>query len=99
MKAFLIFNMIFAHIIQLLYQDKGSLLSNFLFYYSDFVNITTFSSFLFCFGYVFYLAYLKNFKDNRKKILKNGTNTLLVYYLSAFGIWILIGNPLYPQQV
>ena len=93
MKAILTINMIFAHTIQLLsfFWDSSApkLISRSLGFLSLFVNITTFSSFLFCFGYVFYVAYFKNFKNSKQKLFRNGINTLIAYYISAFGIYII----------
>lgn len=76
--------MIFAHTVQILfiYNDKGG--HYFFRLISTFVDITTFSVFVFCFGYVYQLAYFKNINESRRKILKSGYNTLIVYYISAF---------------
>ena len=93
MKAILTVNMVFSHTIQMLSyfwsESAPKIISLSFKFIVLFVNITTFSSFLFCFGYVYYLAYFRNFNNSKHKLIKNGINTLIVYYISAFGIFII----------
>ena len=91
MKAILVILMILAHCIQLIFNNSNSpnIISFLLLKISLFVNITTFSSFLFMFGYVFQIAYLSNYETTKVKLLKNAWNTLITYYLCAISITIL----------
>ncbi len=90
MKAILVINMILAHCIQILYtNNETSIVAQSFQYFSLLVNIITFSSFLFAFGYVFYIAYLSKEPIPKNKIIKNGITTLMIYYFSAISISIL----------
>lgn len=93
MKAILTISMIFVHAIQMLpyfrNETKSAIIKECFDSLSMIIDITTFPSFLFCFGYVFYLAYLKDYENSKLKLLKNGVNTLIVYYISAFGIFLI----------
>ena len=52
---------------------------------SDYVNLTTFSGFVFVFGYVSYHAYLqKDFKDSYPRVRNNILKLLGAFYLSSF---------------
>lgn len=62
MKSVLVVLMIFAHIVS--FFPKGEMAYKF----ADFVNLTTFSGFMFTFGYVSYKAYIQ--KENRN-LVKN----------------------------
>lgn len=58
---------------------------------SEWVNLTTFSGFVFAFGYAYYLAYLQ--KDFTYAVRKGGKNILTLigaYYLSAFSYAVFI---------
>ena len=56
-----------------------------------YVNLMTFSGFLFCFGYVANLVYLQqDFKRAVPKILKNVLRCLLAFYLSSFFYMIFV---------
>ncbi|WP_460970034.1 acyltransferase family protein [Spirosoma migulaei] len=86
MKSFLVIGMILAHSIQLLSQPKG-----FFWLFSTGINLITFSGFFFCFGYVFYGAYLVRKHENiRQKIAKTALKTLIGYYLSSFASSLLL---------
>lgn len=93
MKALLILGMLVAHSIDILSyflaENSSERIDHFFKLISLFVNITAFSSFLFCFGYVFYLAYLRDLDHSRRRLAKNGINTLIVYYLSTFGVYVI----------
>lgn len=51
---------------------------------SFYVHLTTFSGFMFCFGYVCNVAYLQKENLPWKKMLRGGIKTILAYYYSAF---------------
>lgn len=81
MKSFLTVSMIFAHLIQIIAPDRNQLFS----FISIYVNLTTFSAFFFCFGYVYQLAYFSREDDlvSRKKIFTGLYKTLCSFYISA----------------
>ena len=93
MKAILTINMVFSHTISMLPYFWGNsapkLIRLSFTYISLLFRFTTFTSFMFCFGFVFYFAYLRKFNNSKQKIMKNGINTLIIYYISAFGIYII----------
>jgi hypothetical protein len=79
LKAFLVIGMILGHSLQLLSKPKGLLWA-----FSTGINLITFSGFFFCFGYVFYWAYLtKPFIAVRGKIVRTAIKTLVGYYVAA----------------
>ncbi len=87
-KGILTLQMILAHCLQFycnLNFEKGwSLLT-------EYINITTFSGFVFAFGYVSYTAYLKgDFWIGLKKISKNIFRLLGAFYISSFTYVIFI---------
>lgn len=79
-KVLLVIGMIIAHCIQLLgqnYSKVGITVSNF-------INLITFSGFMFCFGYAVNIAYLqKTRQDVYKKIIRNCIKLLIVFYISS----------------
>ncbi|TCL53817.1 uncharacterized protein DUF1624 [Kineothrix alysoides] len=87
-KGILVIQMIFAHCLQF-FCDLGreSIWKN----VSEWVNLTTFSGFVFAFGFAYYLAYLQ--KDFKYAVKKGGKNILVLlgaYYVSAFSYVIFI---------
>lgn len=82
MKGFITLLMVLSHSMSFTTVPQ----SNFSFY----VNLTTFSAFLFCFGYVCNLAYLQKPILPWKKMVRGGLKTLGAYYLSAFLYLFLI---------
>lgn len=79
MKGLLVISMILAHVIQFL-GKRTAVMSEI----SQFVNLITFSGFFFCFGYVFYVAYLsKTISAVWKRILKTSFKTLVAFYISG----------------
>lgn len=79
MKGLLVIGMILAHVIQFL--GKRTVVTSEI---SQFVNLITFSSFFFCFGYVFYVAYLsKTVSAVWKRILSTSFKTLIAFYISG----------------
>ncbi len=88
MKAFLVIGMIIAHALQLLSTPRGV-----LWLFSVCVNLITFSGFLFCFGYVFYTAYLSRpAQQVTGKMMKTAWKTLMGYYVSAFASLVLLSS-------
>lgn len=87
MKSILVIFMIIAHIIQ--FFPSGSLANLF----SEYVNLTTFSGFMFTFGYVCYKAYVvKAGNGLLKRLMKGFIRTLCAYYVSGIAHTILIEN-------
>lgn len=80
MKGLLVLAMILCHCIQFLGDEHTGLQK----YLADFINLTTFSGFLFCFGYVCDLAYYqKSFRNAAMKMGKNAVRMLLAFYISG----------------
>lgn len=95
MKGMLVIGMILAHVIQFL--GKWNVVAAEI---SSFINCITFSGFFFCFGYVFYIAYLrKSFSDVWRNILTTFFRTLVAFYISGICYCIIFkrtaGNWLY----
>lgn len=89
-KGFLTVQMVLAHCFQFfcnLDAEKGW---KFL---TEYINLTTFSGFVFAFGYVSYIAYLqKDFSTALKRISKNIVRLILAFYISSFAFIIFIEN-------
>ncbi len=83
--------MIIAHVIQFFCKPN-----RFALLISSYINLTSFSGFLFVFGYVNYIAYFdkEDYKLSQKKLLKTAINILVIYYLSAFLFRLLVSNSL-----
>lgn len=86
MKTILVIFMIMAHVIQFFPSVKIAHI------FSVYVNLTTFSGFMFSFGFVCYKAYIKN--DNKKRVGKRllfgFIKTICAYYISGIAYTILI---------
>ena len=84
LKTFLVFGMILAHAIQLLGPYKHSSVNNYIFYFTTYINLVSFSGFLFCFGFVYYIAYFtKDFQLVKNKMLTHAFKIIISYYISA----------------
>lgn len=61
---------------------------------SIFINLITFSGFMFCFGYVSNIVYLKKTDNNiiKKKLFKNFIKILIGFYISGISYIILVEN-------
>lgn len=58
-----------------------------------YVNLTSFSGFLFCFGYVCWGAYIENAnKDVYKRLLKGAGRILVAFYISSLCLVMTLGN-------
>jgi hypothetical protein len=87
-KGILTIQMILAHCLQFYCNLDAERGWRFL---SEYINLTTFSGFVFAFGYVSYLAYAKEqFPNALKKIVKNIARLLLAFYISSFTYVIFI---------
>lgn len=88
MKGLLVVQMILAHTLQFFSQPTKVAVT-----ISSYVNLTTFSGFLFCFGYVSYLAYFRKEWPVRR-LLSGFGKTILAYFISGLGFWIILaGRP------
>lgn len=82
LKGILTLQMIFAHCIQF-YVDLGK--NQTALHLSDYINLTTFSGFLFCFGYASCLSYFgKEWKEAAGRLLRNALRLLAGFYISSF---------------
>lgn len=91
MKGILVLFMIIAHIIQF-FPLNG--ITN---HFSNYVDLTTFSGFMFTFGYVCYKAYISKNINNQTlgtKLCLNFFKTLVAYYISGIAFFALILNKL-----
>lgn len=88
MKGLLVMLMILGHTIQFFPGDHFSS------YLSLYVNLTTFSGFMFTFGYVCYKAYILKPSDILllKRLLYGAAKTLLAFYLSGISYNIIVEN-------
>lgn len=87
LKGGLVIGMVLDHVIKLLGRSDAHLLS----YLTRFIDLVTFPSFLFVFGYTTQLAYFSKGLPVRK-ILLSCWNILLAFYVSGFGYEILVGT-------
>ena len=83
--------MITAHVFQLCYSGDSKFVSVFSLY----INMVTFSSFMFCFGCSSQLAYIGRFEDRKcikNKLLKNFIRLLVSFYISGYAYLVFIEN-------
>lgn len=85
-KGILTVLMILAHCIQYFSLEQYAAMN----IISDYVNLTTFSGFVFTFGFVSYHAYLKNktYSSAYRKIIRNVLRLTIAYYISAFANYV-----------
>lgn len=87
-KGILTLQMILAHCFQfysILESEKS------WHFFTDYINLTTFSGFVFAFGYVGYTAYIQHeSKTGIKKIIKNILRLVTAFYISSFAYVIFI---------
>lgn len=82
LKGILTLQMILAHCIQF-YVDLGR--DQTALYLSEYINLTTFSGFLFCFGYASGLSYFgKEWREAAGRLLRNALRLLCGFYVSSF---------------
>lgn len=85
-KSLLVIGMIIGHCVQLLTDYRPQ----FIEYFSDYINLITFSGFTFSFGYVYYKAYIKKNILNKKRFLIPSYKTLFAFYISGFFFRLLV---------
>lgn len=92
MKGILTVTMILCHSIQFFGEEKD-LVQGIL---VNVINLTTFSGFLFCFGYVGNMAYFqKSWKEGAWKMGKNALRILIAFYLSGIAYVALVEGKIY----
>lgn len=90
-KLLLVVGMILAHTIQFLGDSKSGV----GFIISQYINLITFSGFMFCFGYVCNIAYLSKDKEVvKKKIIRNIIELLFIFYISGIAFTIFVTKDL-----
>ncbi len=87
MKALLVIGMVFAHVLQL---DVLKPLSAPAGFFSDFINLVTFSGFMFCFGYVYRIAY--SGKPSPGRVAGAVLKPLAAFYISGILYRTLMSN-------
>lgn len=96
LKGFLVLGMILAHCIQFFGEEEKGIQK----FIVDYVNLTTFSGFLFSYGFVCYRAYFtKKFKEVRKKMLQNAGKTLAAFYISSIAYLALADNKVFKTDI
>ena len=91
MKTVLVLGMIFAHTIQFL-GNKGTGIG---FIISQYINLITFSGFMFCFAYVCNIAYIsKNKEVVKSKIMRNIIELLIIFYISGIAFEAFVSKDL-----
>ena len=87
MRSLLVVFMIMAHVVQFFYLGKFADL------FSDYVDLTTFSGFMFAFGFVSYKAYIsRNSTELFKRLSHRFLLTLFAFYLSGIAYTLLVAN-------
>jgi uncharacterized membrane protein len=86
-KGVLVLGMVLAHVIQFFAADNAIMTL-----FSGWTNLVSFSGFFFCFGYVFYLAYLKKENIATKRMIKNSYKILIAFYISAISSRLFIND-------
>ncbi len=95
MKGLLAMAMILCHCIQF-FGNEGEGIQKLL---ADMINLTTFSGFLFCFGYVCDLAYYrKSFRKAAWKMSKNVIRMLVAFYISGIAYIALAERKAYTLE-
>lgn len=96
MKGLLTLLMILCHCIQFFGQE-AHLVQGFL---VNYINLTTFSGFFFCFGFVSNKAYFeKKFGASAKKMLKNAGRMLIAFYVSEIAYLALVENKIFRMDL
>ena len=90
MKGLVTILMIVGHVFQFYKINRPGLVV----FGEYYINLTTFSAFMFCFGYACSLAYFSHKSLPRTRILGGGLKVLGAFYISAFGVdLIFFGKP------
>ena len=86
LKAILTIGMVLGHVFQLLAQSNE--ITNTV---TNYINLISFSGFLFCFGYSAYIAYLsKDFEQAKTKLWKNICRITVAFWISGLFYKLLI---------
>lgn len=86
-KGLLVIGMVYCHLIQFFVNTEKEPVINFVTFY---INVVTFSGFVFTFGYTSYLAYFsKSFKQSYQKMLITFVRLLGVFYISGLSYRVL----------
>lgn len=85
-KGVLTIGMVFAHVIQLLTLNP----SKGLLRLSDVTNLVTFTGFLFCFGYAFWLAYLSRQVMPMANVFKTALKCYVAYVISGVAFCVMV---------
>lgn len=95
-KGILTFTMILCHCIQFFgHEDRGVAMV-----LVNVINITTFSGFLFCFGYASDLAYYrKEWRTSAPRMAKNAIRILLAFYISGLAYMICVEDKIFRQDL
>ena len=89
MKSVLVLGMIAAHVFQLCYGGEN----RFVELFSLYINIITFSSFMFVFGCTSYFAYFKNHRPQTSyRLMRNFLRLLICFYISGFAYLLFISH-------
>lgn len=92
MKGILTVTMILCHSIQFFGEEKDFIQALLV----NLINITTFSGFLFCFGYVGNMAYFqKNWTEGVRKMGKNALRILIAFYISGIAYVALVEGKIF----
>ena len=86
-KGILVLGMVLAHVIQFFAADNAIMTL-----FSRWTNLVSFSGFFFCFGYAFYLAYLKKENIATERMTKNSFKILIAFYISAISFRLFIND-------
>lgn len=82
MKGWLAILMVLSH---LTYVTPFSWVGKF----NTYVNLTTFSGFMFCFGYVCWMAYIETEREGvSKRLIKGASKSLFAFYICGMGIYM-----------
>ena len=90
-KGILVISMVYAHVFQFQFLGRSYVLKAI----SIFTNLVSFSGFLFCFGFAFWLAYLSKPKIPWKAIIKTSLKCYFSFFLSGVAYRLMVsGNDL-----
>lgn len=95
-KGILTVTMILCHCIQFFgHEDRGVQMV-----LVNIINITTFSGFLFCFGYASDLAYYrKDWKASAPRMAKNAVRILIAFYISGLAYMICVEDKIFRSDL
>lgn len=79
-KAFLVIGMLLGHAFMVIPHPTGIILEE---WFITYINLITFSGFVFSFGYVFYKAYILRYETLGFRYLKSNMKSLLAFYISG----------------